>query len=157
VAHYHDAAAGFSFSLLKMERSYPDRPIVGAGAVILHDGKVALVRRAHPPRQGEWSLPGGVVELGETLRHAAEREALEETGLVVKAREALEIFESIHPDVQGKISHHYVVADFFCALKSGELRAGGDAAEVRWAAPEELAELGVSEAVHNVVKKALLL
>jgi 8-oxo-dGTP diphosphatase len=136
-------------------RTYPDRPIVGAGAVVVRDGKVVLVRRGHPPLEGEWSLPGGVVELGETLRHAAEREVREETGLVVQAGKIVELFESIIRDAEGKVTYHYVVSDFLCELVSGELRAGGDAAEARWAAPEEFVGLKVSQAVAGVVGKAL--
>ena len=85
-----------------VERSYPERPIVGAGAVIVRGDEVALIRRGREPRKGEWSIPGGMVELGETLRQCAEREALEETGLVVEAGEVIEVFENITPDASGK-------------------------------------------------------
>src|SRR5437016_13030980 len=123
-----------------MKREYPDRPIVGVGAVIIEDNRVLLARRAGPPLQGQWSLPGGVVELGETLRAAAEREALEETGLTVETGEVIEVLDRIIPGDGGAPQYHYVLVDFLCSRRSGELRAGGDAAEVAWASEEELGE-----------------
>src|SRR5437016_2783702 len=136
-------------------RDYPDRPLVGAGAVIVRGDQVVLVRRGRPPLAGEWSIPGGVVKLGETLRQAAEREAREETGLEIEAGEVLEVFESITPDAAGKTCYHYVIVDFLCRLKSGELRAGGDALEVKWCRAEELVEMRVSEPATKVILKAL--
>ena len=136
-------------------RDYPERPLVGAGAVIVRGNQVVLVKRGRPPLAGEWSIPGGVVKLGETLRQAAEREAREETGLEIEAGEVLEVFESITPDAAGKTCYHYVIVDFLCRVKSGELRAGGDALEAKWCRAEELAEQRVSEAVSKVIRKAL--
>ena len=136
-------------------RDYPDRPLVGAGAVIVRGDQVVLVRRGHPPLAGEWSIPGGAVKLGETLRQAAEREALEETGLEIEAGEVLEVFESITPDSEGKTWYHYVIVDFRCRLKSGELGAGGDALEAKWCRAEELGELKISDAATTVILKAL--
>jgi len=135
-------------------RDYPDRPIVGVGAVIVHQGRVLLVRRGNPPLQGEWSLPGGVVELGETLRAAAEREAREETGLIVKAGEVLEVLDRIIPGRGGAPEYHYVLIDFLCSVVEGRLRAGGDAADVRWASPEELAEFRLESPAMRVIQKA---
>ena len=137
-------------------REYPDRPMVGVGAVIMdHDaGRVLLVRRGAPPLEGEWSLPGGVVELGETLRAAAEREALEETGLVVTAGELLDVFDRIIPGPGGRIQYHYVLVDFLCRVRSGELRAGGDAADVAWAREEDLATYKLEKPALDVIRKA---
>lgn len=135
-------------------REYPDRPIVGVGAVILHDNRVVLARRARPPLLGHWSLPGGVVELGETLRGAAEREALEETGLTVKAGEVLEVLDRIIPGEGGRTKYHYVLVDFLCEHLSGELLAGGDVAEVAWAKENELAYYGLEEPALAVIQKA---
>jgi ADP-ribose pyrophosphatase YjhB (NUDIX family) len=141
----------------KMRRDYPDRPIVGVGAVIIHEGRVALVKRGSPPLQGEWSLPGGVVELGETLRAAAEREAREETGLIVKAGEVLEVLDRIIPGERGAPQYHYVLIDFLCAVEGGELCAGGDAADVRWASDGELAEFKLEQPAVQVIKKGFAL
>ena len=136
-----------------MKRDYPDRPIVGVGAVIVRDGRAVIVRRGGEPLAGEWSVPGGVVELGETLRQAAEREALEETGLVVRAGEVLEVFDSIVPDPAGKTQYHFVLIDFLCEYVSGELRAGGDAADVRWIADADLPALGLRPSIEAVLRK----
>jgi 8-oxo-dGTP diphosphatase len=137
-------------------REYPDRPIVGVGSVIINMGRVLLVRRGSPPLLGEWSLPGGVVELGETLRAAAEREAREETGLIAKAGEVLEVLDRIVPGKDGAPQYHYVLIDFLCAMQGGELRAGGDAADVRWAKESELGKLKLEQPAIEVIRKAFL-
>ena len=141
-----------------MKRDYPDCPIVGVGAVIVTDEQVVLVRRGREPLLGQWSIPGGVVEVGESLRQAAAREALEETGLEVDVGEVLEVFESIVPGSKphaGKAQYHYVIIDFLCHTKSGELRAGGDALEARWVRRDELAKFKVSDSACKVITKAL--
>ena len=138
-----------------VKRDYPDRPIVGVGAVIVCDGRVALVRRLAEPRKGEWSIPGGVLELGETLRQGVAREALEETGLTVEAGEVLDVFDSIFPDPEGKTRFHYVLIDYLCRPVSGELRGGGDAAEARWASMEEAAALVANPATVALIRKGL--
>jgi ADP-ribose pyrophosphatase len=138
-----------------MRREYPDRPIVGVGAVIIDRGRVLLVKRGAPPLLGEWSLPGGVVELGETLRAAAEREALEETGLLVKAGEVLEVLDRIIPGADGRTQYHYVLIDFLCRVIGGELRAGGDAAQSEWAIERELERYRLEQPARDVVRKAL--
>lgn len=135
-------------------REYPDRPIVGVGAVIVDHGRILLIKRGSPPLKGEWSLPGGAVELGETLRAATEREAREETGLIVKAGEVIEVLDRIIPGKDGAPQYHYVLVDFLCAVKGGELRAGGDAADVHWAAESGLAEFKLEEPAIQVIRKA---
>ena len=137
-----------------MKRDYPERPIVGVGAVIIDLGRVLLIKRGSPPLLGEWSLPGGVVELGETLRSAAERESLEETGLLVKAGEVIEVLDRIIPGREGAPQYHYVLIDFLCSVQGGELRAGGDAADVRWAKESELAEYKLERPAMEVIRKA---
>jgi ADP-ribose pyrophosphatase YjhB (NUDIX family) len=138
-----------------MERRYPERPIVGAGAVIVQSRRVVIVQRANEPLKGEWSIPGGAVEIGERVRECAAREALEETGLEVEVGEVLEILDNIYPDAQGRPLYHYVLIDFFCRPRKGELRAGGDAIEARWATAEELDRLGVADSTKRVIRKAL--
>lgn len=136
-------------------REFPDRPIVGVGAVIVDpkESRVVLVRRADPPLQGEWSLPGGVVELGETLRAAAEREALEETGLRVEAGEVLEVFDRIIPARDGRTQYHYVLVDFLCRVRGGELRAGGDAGDVVWGYKDNLEPYKLEKPAREVIEK----
>ena len=137
-----------------MKREYPDRPIVGVGAVIVSDGRVLLVKRGAPPLLGEWSLPGGVVEIGETLRAAAEREAREETGLIVEAGEVLEVLDRIIPGENGRALYHYVLIDFLCRVTGGELRKGGDAADVAWATESELPQYKLEQPALTVVLRA---
>ncbi len=136
-----------------MKRDYPDRPIVGVGAVIVHDQRAVIVRRGGEPLAGEWSVPGGVLELGETLRQGAEREALEETGLTVRAGEVLEVFDSIVPDASGRTQYHYVLIDFLCEYVSGDLRAGGDAADARWISLSDLPQLSLRPSIEAVLRK----
>ena len=135
-------------------REYPDRPIVGVGAVIIDHARVLLIKRGSPPLLGEWSLPGGAVELGETLRAAAEREAREETGLIVKAGEVIEVLDRIVPGKDGAPQYHYVLVDFLCTVLGGELRAGGDAVDVRWAGSSELTFYKLEEPAQRVIGKA---
>src|ERR1700741_4903837 len=97
-----------------MKREYPETPLVGVGAIIIEDNSVVLVKRGHAPLQGKWSIPGGVLEIGETLRKAVVREALEETGLAVEPGELLGVFERVIADDQGKMRYHYVLIDFLC-------------------------------------------
>jgi 8-oxo-dGTP diphosphatase len=140
-----------------MKREYPDRPIVGVGAVIVDDARVLLVKRGSPPLLGEWSLPGGVVEVGETLRAAAEREAREETGLIVEAGEVLEVLDRIIPGENGRALYHYVLIDFLCRVTGGELRKGGDAADVAWASSGELPRYKLEQPARQVIQKAFAL
>jgi 8-oxo-dGTP diphosphatase len=139
-----------------MKREYPDRPIVGVGAVIIDSGRVLLVKRGSPPLLGQWSLPGGVVELGETLRSAAEREAREETGLIVKAGQVLEVLDRIIPGEEGRAQYHYVLIDFLCRVIGGELRAGGDAADAAWASEDGLEKFNLEAPALQVIQKGFL-
>jgi ADP-ribose pyrophosphatase YjhB (NUDIX family) len=136
-----------------MKREYPDVPLIGVGAVIIDAGRVALVRRGQAPLLGEWSIPGGVLEVGETLREGAMREAREETGLIVDAGELLGIFERLVPGDDGRVRYHYVLMDFLCVRTDGALLAASDAADVRWFRPEELEELKVAPDTLAVIQK----
>jgi 8-oxo-dGTP diphosphatase len=138
-----------------MKRDYPDRPIVGVGAVVVDSSRALIVRRGGEPLKGHWSIPGGVVELGETLRQAAAREALEETGLVVEVGEVLEVFDSIVPDAEGKTQYHYVLVDFLCSVVVGDLRPGSDAVDVRWIERDVLDGFEMQESAKKVVRKGL--
>jgi 8-oxo-dGTP diphosphatase len=132
-----------------MKRSYPDHPIAGVGAVIVERG------RATEPLRGEWSVPGGMLELGETLRDGVRREVLEETGLVVGPGEVLDIFDSIFTDDEGRTQYHYVLIDYLCRPISGVAAAGTDVSEVRWVSEDELAAMGLRESIEHVVRKGL--
>ncbi len=138
-----------------MQREYPDRPLVGVGAIIVENGRVVLIKRGKAPLLGEWSVPGGMLELGETLRRGAEREALEETGLAVRATELLGVFDRVVPDAEGKTMYHYVLIDFLCNPIAGELRASGDAAEAKWFTAEDLAALKLPEDTAAVIRFGL--
>ena len=139
-----------------MKRDYPDRPLVGVGAVIVHQGRAVIVQRGSEPLQGQWSIPGGALELGETLRQCAVREALEETGLQVEAGEVLGVFDAVYREPDGRIQYHYVLIDFACRLLGGDLRAGGDALQARWVTLEELTDYPIAETARKVLTKALV-
>ena len=136
-----------------MKREYPESPLIGVGAIIIEEDRVALVKRGHAPLQGKWSIPGGVLEIGETLRKAATREALEETGLTVEPSELLGVFERVVPDAEGRMKYHYVLIDFLCRRISGQLQAGDDAEEVRWFRREELRALDLARETEEVILK----
>lgn len=138
-----------------MKREYPDRPIVGVGGVVIEDGRALVVKRASEPLKGEWSVPGGVVELGETLRQAIAREVLEETGLLIEAGEVLDVFDSIFHGPDGITRYHFVLVDFHCRKQGGELRAASDVSEVRWITSSELSSLQMTPATESLIRKVL--
>jgi 8-oxo-dGTP diphosphatase len=135
-----------------MKREYPDAPLVGVGAIIIERDRVVLVKRAHAPLAGEWSIPGGVLEVGETLRQAAVREVLEETGLRVEAGELLGVFDRIVRDSDERTLYHYVLIDFLCRRIAGEPQAACDAAEARWFTRGEVGELSLAKDTAEVIK-----
>jgi len=138
-----------------MQREYPQHPIVGVGAVIVEGDRVLLVKRGKAPLLGEWSIPGGMLELGETLRQGAEREALEETGLVVRATDLLGVFDRIVPDGTKRTLYHYVLIDFLCQKIGGDILAAADAADAAWFTPNEVAQLSLAEDTAGVIRTAL--
>ena len=136
-----------------MKREFPELPLVGVGAIIIEDDRVLLVKRAHPPIQGQWSIPGGVLEVGEMVQEAAIREAREETGLVVEPGELLGVYDRILRDPDQRVQYHYVLIDFLCRPVGGELLAASDAAEVRWFRREELPPMQLAEDTLEVIGK----
>lgn len=114
-----------------MQREYPLAPLMGVGAVVVDEGRILLVRRGREPLKGQWSLPGGLLELGESLTAGVAREVLEETGLIVEPVELIELLDRIHQENE-KIRYHYVIADYLCRVRGGTLQAASDADAVRW-------------------------
>jgi ADP-ribose pyrophosphatase YjhB (NUDIX family) len=137
-----------------MKREFPELPLVGVGAIIIEDSRVLLVKRAHPPLQAQWSIPGGVLEVGELIREAAVREAREETGLIVEPADLLGVYDRVLR-AEGRVQYHYVLIDFLCRRVGGELQAADDAAEVRWFTREELPALKLAEDTQDVIQKGL--
>jgi 8-oxo-dGTP diphosphatase len=135
-----------------MKREYPDAPLVGVGAIIVEAGRVLLVKRGHAPLRGEWSIPGGVLEVGETVRQAAVREACEETGLTVEPSILLGVFDRVLRDENGRVRYHYVLVDFLCRRVAGDCCAAGDADEVRWFTPEEVKKLPLPKDTAEVIR-----
>jgi 8-oxo-dGTP diphosphatase len=140
-----------------MAREYPEAPVAAVGGVVIADGAVLLVRRAFPPRQGEWSLPGGRLELGESLAEGVAREVREETGLEVEVGVVVDVFDRVHRDEAGRIRYHFVIVDFLCRPRGGTLVAGDDAAEARWVPRAEVAALGVNAYAVGVIERAFRL
>jgi len=130
-------------------------PLVGVGALIVDGTRIVLIRRGTPPSQGEWSIPGGLVQVGETLLEAVVREALEETGLEVEPLNLVELVERIFPDENGRIRHHYVLADYLCRAVGGVIQAGSDALEALWVEREDLQSCGLAAITMRVALKAL--
>jgi 8-oxo-dGTP diphosphatase len=135
---------------------YPDRPVVGVGGVVVKDGKALVIKRGHEPRKGEWSLPGGRVELGETLVDALRREIKEETGLDVEVGPLLDVFDRVHR-ADHRIQYHFVILDYLCTCTGGTLCAGDDADDAAWIAGDELEAYGVNEVAAAVIRKGLAL
>ena len=134
---------------------YPNRPLVGVGVVVIKDGRVLLIRRGKPPRAGAWSLPGGRQRLGETVREAARRELREETGVEAAVTVLLDVVDSITRDDGGAIAYHYTLVDFLADWHGGEARAGGDAAEVIWADPQDLAPFELWDETLRLIRLGL--
>lgn len=140
-----------------MQREFPEVPLAGVGAVIIEgpieNSRVLLVKRAHPPLQAQWSIPGGVLEVGELVREAAIREAREETGLIVEPADLLGVYDRVLRNDEQRVQYHYVLIDFLCRRVGGDLQAADDAAEVRWFTREELPELNLAEDTQDVIHK----
>ena len=142
-------------------REYPERPVVGIGGVIIEKDRALLIRRGSEPLLGEWSIPGGTLELGESLQQGVARELLEETGIEVRVLELIEVFDRVFlengsNDTEGKrrLRFHFVIADYLCERLAGEPRAGSDVTDVAFAREEELARFHLTETATRVLKKA---
>jgi ADP-ribose pyrophosphatase len=127
------------------QREYPDHPRVGVGAVVLREGRILLVRRGVEPARGLWAIPGGGLQLGETLQEGAEREILEETGIVIRAGEPVFACDSLQRDEEGRLRFHYVIVDMSADYVNGDVKGADDALEARWVAPAEIRELAVTK------------
>lgn len=137
-----------------MRREYPDAPLVGVAAVVIEGSKVLVVKRGTEPDKGLWGLPGGLVELGETLNEAVRREVAEETGLDVEPGEVVGVFEPIRHDGRNRIRYHYIVIDFIAYRRGGTLKAGDDAAEVRWVSTDALDDCPMRPNTATIIRKA---
>lgn len=138
-----------------VQREFPLCPLVGVGAVVVHKGRVLVARRGHAPMKGRWTLPGGLLELGETMAEGVAREVREETGLLVEAVELIEVIDRILKQEE-RIQFHYVIADYLCRVAGGELHAASDADAVRWIEPAEWAgvsDLGLDSITARVIEK----
>lgn len=139
------------------EREYPSAPIVAVGGVVIHDDQVLLIRRAKEPSMGEWSIPGGAVEVGEGLRDALRREVLEETGLKVRPLEMLEVLDRIVRDAEGKVQYHYVLVDWLCSLEEGVIVPSDEVLEACWANRANLGNFGLRPNTKRIIEKAFSL
>jgi 8-oxo-dGTP diphosphatase len=137
-----------------MSRFYPSQPIVGVGIVICRGTQILLIRRGKEPRIGQWSLPGGAQELGETVFDAARREAKEETGLDIEVLGLLDVVDSIHQDDDGKIKQHYTLVDVFASAQSGEAIAGDDALDAAWIDIEDIKPLNLWSETERIIFEA---
>jgi len=138
-------------------REYPERPVVGVGGVLIEQGRALLIRRGAEPLKGQWSIPGGTLETGETLEEGTRREMEEETGLRVRVLELIEVFERIFHETgepTARPRYHFVILDYLCERISGEARAGGDVTDVAWVAEADLEPYHLTPTATRVLKKA---
>lgn len=135
------------------KREYPERPVVGVGGVVIRDGRALLVRRGSEPLKGQWSIPGGTLELGETIAEGVVRELREETGLDVRVADLIEVFERIFPG-EGRPQYHFVILDYLCEAPNGTPQPGSDVTDVAFASEEELARYHLSPTATRVIQNA---
>ena len=141
-----------------MTREYPDYPRVGVGAIVLHEGRVLLVRRGRAPALGLWSVPGGLVDLGETTVEAARREVEEECGLEVRIAGLVGVLDRVTRDADGRVRYHWVLVDYLAVPESNDtITAGSDAAEVRWVTLDEVERLPITEGLADMIGRAIAL
>jgi 8-oxo-dGTP diphosphatase len=136
-----------------MKREYPRHPILGVGGVVIHGNRVLLIRRGREPLKGEWSIPGGMLELGESLEDGVKREVLEETGLKVRPLKVLTVFDRIQKNGE-RVQYHYVIVDYVCRPTGGRLKSGSDVLDARWVEREELARYQITPKAAAVIADA---
>jgi 8-oxo-dGTP diphosphatase len=136
------------------KREYPGAPVVGVGGVVIRDGRALLIKRGSEPLKDQWSIPGGTLELGESIQEGVRRELLEETGIEVRVGELIEVFDRIFRDAAGEIQYHFVIVDYLCEAINGEARAASDVTDVAWVNEEDLWNYKLSEAATRVIQKA---
>jgi len=136
-----------------MNREYPLRPIAGVAAIIFQGHAVLLTKRENPPGKGNWALPGGAVELGESVKGAVVRELQEECGLRVRPEKVLTVFDSITRDEEGRVRFHYVLVEFLCVVIGGVLTTGTDSEESRWVSLTELEDLPMNQGTRSFIRK----
>jgi 8-oxo-dGTP diphosphatase len=139
---------------LSPKREYPASPVVGVGGVVIHEGRALLIKRGGPPLEGQWSIPGGTLELGESIQEGVRRELLEETGIEVRVGELIEVFDRIFRDAAGKIQYHFVIVDYLCEKISGEAKPASDVTDTAWVREEDLWNYKLTEAATRVIRKA---
>jgi 8-oxo-dGTP diphosphatase len=144
-----------------MAREYPDRPVVGVGGVVIENGRALLIKRGSEPLLGQWSIPGGTLELGESLQEGVARELLEETGLEVQVLDMIEAFDRIFldpaaPDAgkRSRPKYHYVIVDYLCERLGGEAQAGSDVTDIAYATESELEKFHITETAMRVLLRA---
>ena len=149
------------FTKVTSSREYPERPVVGVGGVIIENGRALLIRRGSEPLRGQWSIPGGTLELGESLQEGVARELREETGLEVRVLELIEVFDRIFPDEHLQVSEqkrgprfHFVIVDYLCERIGGKPLAGSDVTDVAFSTEDELSKYSLTETATRVLKKA---
>jgi 8-oxo-dGTP diphosphatase len=135
-------------------REYPERPLVGVGGVIIANGRTLLIRRGNAPLEGQWSIPGGMLELGESISEGVRRELAEETGIEVRVLDLIEVFERLIPGDGGRTRYHFVILDYLCEMVGGEAKAASDVTDVAWAGEEELKKYELTAIATRVIKRA---
>jgi ADP-ribose pyrophosphatase YjhB (NUDIX family) len=140
-----------------VSREYPDYPRVGVGAIVLHEGRVLLVRRGQPPLAGKWSVPGGLCELGETTAEATRREIEEECGLKIRIVDLAGVLDRVIRDEAGRVRYHWVLVDYLAVPESEVVTAGSDAAEVRWVEIDRVHDLEHTDGLVEMIQRAVAL
>jgi 8-oxo-dGTP diphosphatase len=139
---------------LAENREYPERPVIAVGGVVVSGARVLLIRRAQPPLEGRWSIPGGILELGETIAQAIERELMEETRILVRPLELIEIYEKVLRLPHQPPQYHFVILDYLCELKDGNAQPGSDVTDVAWSTEDELDRFNLTTEAKRVVTRA---